>query len=522
MHPRRYVLVVLTLAACLTAPLNGTVVDGPVIGKSIEFQGFWNQPNELIRLQIMTDPTRDPALASSWVQFATARSSTEPLTVNHPDPLFGWSVTAIPVPNATVAARWPQGGLARVRAVHINPAGETEVTVSFDAATFDECLNTQLSAGADWVAIGIACEGLGRNSAALVSTTNVPVQTGSAANGDGYLGRKRLVTPAQTTAYYTAIGAPATLAQFRTAFGFPTGEITATYYNDTDLGLGREVHCKAIAGGGAACFITSYTGVAGTAVFDRDPTVVVADAVARVRPFVTLAMIHDGTANNNSVKFMAYNAAGNLTTTVALDSTANNPSIPNNCLACHGINATFTPATNVVTGDAKLLPFDPFNFRFSTAAGFTFAAQADAIRRLNALVRATRPTNAIAQLIDGMYAPRSVNDAAAVANNTFMPPAWATLNGNLHGKALYNGFIKVGCRTCHVSAAAIRLDFDAPTDITALASFTSITRIAVCRSHAMPHAERTMRRFWQSGARAYFVTGFPGTTFPDTLQSCAP
>jgi hypothetical protein len=516
MHARHFVLAVLALAACQTVPLNGTTVDGPVIGKSLNFQGFWNKPDDVIRLQIMTDPTLDPLANASWVQFATARSSTSPITVGRPEPLFQWSVDAIPVPTATVAARWPQGGVARIRAVNIAQDGQTLLS-SFDAATFNECFDQQMAAGADWLTIGNECQGLGRHIAALVSITNVPVPAGTPATGDGFLGRQGTVTATQTSAYYAAIGAPATLAQFRTAFGFPTGEITATYYNDTDLGLGREVHCKAIAAGGSACFITSYTGVAGTAVFDRDPTVVLADAVARVRPFMTLATIHDGTAGPNSVKFMAYNAAGNLTTTVQLDSTGNNRSIPNNCIACHGINASFNPATNVVTGEARLLPFDPFNFRYSAAAGFTFEAQKDGIRRLNALVRTGTASIAIAELIDGMYAPLPVGNAAAIAKNTFIPPAWAAFNDNLDGKAMYNGFIKVGCRTCHVSAAAVVLDFNTPTDVSALTAFT---RISVCQTHSMPHAERTMRKFWQSGARAYLLTRFMGTTFPDPIQIC--
>jgi hypothetical protein len=520
MHAPRLVLVLglIALAACQTAPLNGTTVDGPVVGRSFTFEGFWNQPDQVIRLQIMSDPAQNPAVSANWVQFATARSSTSPITVNRPEPLFHWSVTAIPVPSTAVAARWPQGGLARVRAINIGQDGETALA-SFDSATFTPCFDAHVAAGSDWVTIGTECQGLGRTSSTLVSTTNVPVPSGTAATGDGFLGRQGTVTAAQTAAYYTAIGAPATLAQFRTAFGFPTGEITVTYYNDADLGLGREVHCKAIANGGSACFITNYTGVAGTAVFDRDPNIVLADAVARVRPFMTLAMVHDGTIGPNSIRFMAYNAAGNLATTVQLDSTGNNQSIPNNCLACHGINASFDPATNVVTAEAKLLPFDPFTFRFSTSANFTFAAQADRIRRLNALVRGANPTNAITELINGMYAPRAVTDPTAVANDTFIPAAWAAFNDNLDGEALYRGFIKVGCRTCHVSAAAVALDFNAPTDMTALTPFM---RISVCRTHSMPHAERTMRRFWQSGARAYLINALVPTTFPDPIQTCRP
>jgi hypothetical protein len=528
MHQRHVAQIVFSLGlglslcvatACQTAPFNGTTAAGPVIGKSFLFQGFWNEPSEVISLQVMVDPTRDPALATSWVQFATAVSSTTPTLVNRPDPLFQWSVNAVPVPNATVAARWPQGGLVRVRAVHRDPAGDT-VLFTFDDSTFNACLGEQLNAGADWVTIGTVCQGLGNDNAALVSTTDVPVAQGTAAGGGGFLGRKGTIAANQTAAYYQAIGAPTTLAAFRAQFGFPTGEVSVTYYNDTDLALGRELHCKEIADRGVACFVTNYTGVAGTAVFDRDPNTVLADAVARVRPFATLAIIHDGGTSNNSAKFIAYNAAGNLATTVQLDSTGNNKSIPNSCLSCHGISSSFSAASNAVDGNAKLLPLDPFNFKYSTAAGFTFNDQADKIRRINAMVKVANPSLGIAQFIAGLYAPLQVTDPGAPANNTFIPDAWKTFNNNLDGTSLYNGVVKVGCRTCHISATVDALDFDAPSDFKSL---LAAIRTDVCSSsHIMPHSERTMRKFWESGARAFLVTGFPPATFPDALQACKP
>src|SRR5262249_8338730 len=158
-----------------------------------------------------------------------------------------------------------------------------------------------------------------------------------------------------------------------------------------------------------------------------------ADAIAHRNSFITLAMVSDGTSNDNAVKFIAYDVAGNLAVSAQLDSTANNVAIPNNCIACHGINATFDNTTHVVSGNAKFLPFDVFSFKYSTAAGFTFADQADRLRRLNALVKTSNSSLAIAEMIDGMYAPKSVGDPTAVANNTFVPAAWASFNNNLDG-----------------------------------------------------------------------------------------
>ena len=58
------------------------------------------------------------------------------------------------------------------------------------------------------------------------------------------------------------------LTEFKTIFGFGTG-VTATYDNDGDLGLGREMHCKAYPhplGFGVACYATNYSGTDGQAV----------------------------------------------------------------------------------------------------------------------------------------------------------------------------------------------------------------------------------------------------------------
>lgn len=521
MYPARLypALVALALAACQIGPTNGTTATGPVIGKSFLFQGYFNEPSAVITLQVLNNPANDPAVAANWAPFATATSSTTPTFFNNPDPLYFWSVTAAPVPNVFLAARWPQGGLVRVRALHSDPTNGDIVLTTFDDVTFSDCLNQQLAVSASWQTIGAVCQGVGKATAALVSTTNIPVAAGTAATFSGFLGKKGAITSADTATYYLATGAPTTLASFRATFGFPTGEVTATYYNDGDLGLGRETHCKTI-GRGLACYVTTYSGIAGQPAFNQDPNVVLADAVARVHSFATLAMTYDGTTDVNSVKFVAYDAAGNLATTVQLDSTGNNKSIPNSCLSCHGIGSSFNIGSKSVSGDAKFLPLDPFSFQYSTAAGFTFNDQADEIRQLNALVKSANPSLATAQLINGMYAPSSVSDPAAIANNTFIPDAWKTFNDKLDGTTLYNGFVKVGCRTCHVSAVNPAIDFNSPDDVTAL---IGTLRDEVCgTTHIMPHSERAMKKFWESGARAYLVTGFGPSSFPDPLQACKP
>ncbi|HEX3758224.1 MAG TPA: hypothetical protein VHW23_05940 [Kofleriaceae bacterium] len=506
----------LLLLACQTGPYNGTTVSGSVIGKSFLFQGYWNEPGEVISVQVMKDPAKDPSVAANWVQFATATSSTTPSMINSTDPLYYWSVNAAPVPTAAAAARWPQGGLVRVRAFH-DDANGGHVLTTFDDVTFTDCLGEQLDVNADWATIGTKCAGIG--GVAIVSTSNIPVAAGTAASFGGFLGKKGTITPVDTINYYLATGAPASLAAFKSTFGFPTGEVTATYYNDGDLGLGREMHCRAI-GPGVACYVTNYSGVAGKAVFGQPVATVLADAVARQHSFATVAMTYSGIPGPNAVKFVVYDASGNWAFQAQLDSTANNTSIPNNCLACHGINSSYDPSTMTVSADAKFLPFDPFSYQFSTASGFTFADQADKFRRLNALVRQANPSPAIAQLIDGMYAPKAVTDSTAVASDDFVPDAWANENGSLAGTAMYRGVVKVGCRSCHSSAINSALDFNSPDDFS---TFISAIRNDVCGStHIMPHAEHVMKRFWQSGARAYLTAAYGPATYPDPLQVCKP
>lgn len=503
------VAVAVAAGACQTGPYNGTTVSGSVVGKSLLFQGYWNEPSTSIRLQIMTDPTKDPGNDANWVQFASAVSETSPTTVNSTDPLYYWSVNAVPVPSSGVAGRWPQGGLARVRAIHLDPDGDRVLT-AFDEVTFPDCLSEQLNADADWVTIGTKCAGVG--GTALVSTSNIPTPVG------GFLAKKGEITQAQTSAYYVAIGAPPTLALFKAAYGFPTGEVTTTYYNDGDLGIGREMHCKARPGGGVVCYVVNYSAQAGQALFGTDPTATLANAAAHTGAFATVAMIYDGSATN-PVKFMVYNAAGNISTTAQLDSTGGNVSIPNNCLSCHGINSSYNATTHVVT-NAKFLPFDVFSFKYSTQSNLTFSAQANKFRQLNSLILHANPSAAITEYVDGLYAPKDVDDASAVANPDFIPPAWENVNGSLAGKAIYNGVIRVACRTCHMSATSSALDFNDPDDFSTF--FTSI-RADICGSaHTMPHAERVMKKFWESGARAYFTGAYHGTTYPDPFQACKP
>jgi hypothetical protein len=517
------------LAACTTGPQNGTTTNvADVAGKTFNFTGYYDEPNATIHLQVLKDPTRDPDIDTNWTTFATTTSGTSEVHVNSDDPLYQWSVTAAPVPpnaTATQRLRWPQGGIARVRAYHQKSDGTKQILYTFDDVTFDDCLNEQFQADADWRTIGSVCAGIGSHTIGLVSTNPIATPTG------GFLTKKGIGSAANTVQYYLNNNLPLTLTAFKNRFSFPNGEVTARYFNDGDLGLGREMHCKSFPstfGLGVACYVTNYSGVDGEAVFNRPVDEVIAQTNSGHGGFATVAMIYTPLpTSSNSVQFVVYNKDGVAQFEAPLDVAQDNVSIPQNCLSCHGIDATYGGTT--VSNKAEFLPFDPFAFKFASSGSFTLSAQQEKFRQLNALVKLANPTAATVEFIDGMYAPSSVTTPGATAKDDFIPAAWEP-NGTLDGKAVYNGIVKRYCRTCHISSNKDLLDFNEWDDFTRKDPAASPPidqlpkiRFNICGSHAMPHAERVMKKFWESGARAYLSTGFDGLTqFPEALLECKP
>ena len=439
---------------------------GSVINHGVHVRGLHHAPSHQIKLEVLKDPTFNPSTASNWVQFATATSSASPFDAGDAaNPLYYWTTSAPPVPNATVAARWPQGGLVRIRGRDPSPPnGSDGLLVTFDAATFDACFDEH--SGESWEAIGTACAGTGGKVATFVSTTDTP--TGGAT---GFLGRKGDISEAETNQYYAAIDAPLDLGTFKTRYGFTSSDIHATYYNDGDLGLGREMHCKAFPGAngtGIACYVRNYSGIDDVGDFTQPYPAVLTQAVTHLHSFATVAMVYDPPLHAaNSVKFMVYDAGEQLTPVAALDSTGVHHSVPNNCIACHGIKSQYNATSNSIT-DAQFLPFDVFSYKYSPTVGYRYADQATAFRQLNALVTLTSPTTAIGDFITGMYAPKLVTDPTAVANNDYVPSGWQDKYTNeLDGPAIYRGVVKVGCRTCHMSSTDAALDFKSASDFDA-------------------------------------------------------
>ncbi|MFZ5446616.1 MAG: hypothetical protein ACOZQL_41900 [Myxococcota bacterium] len=483
---------------CMNDPLNGTVVSDPVKGKSLTAQGFYPKPSIPIEVQVLKTPASDPTVAANWELLGTTLSSTTPLNWNSTDPIYSWSKSVVPVPsNATAAQllRWPSGKLVRLRAVAKDPTGDRTLVV-FDEATWNNCFDDHVSES--WSDLGLACASP-FSPVAVVSSLSNPANA-----PHDYLGKKGDVTPLQTSQYYLSINAPKDLPTFKSTYGFPAGEVTATYYNDADLGFGREMHCRSfltLAGLGVACYVRNYGNATGQANFPADPTSALNLATTGHGYFATVAMVYTPPNGSNAVKFMVYgpeSTGEKLATTAQLDGTGEHVSIPNNCLSCHGISSTVgtssvpLPNTPVVSSGARFLPFDFYTFKFSTAAGFTQAAQEDDFEKLNQLVALTPMTTATSTFLKGMYGGVMPGAAGATPNDRYVFPAWDT---NKTDRTIHEGVMKPFCRGCHLTSTKASLDFDDPAEFSG--------DYACNASHVMPHAQHVLRRFWNSGARAY-------------------
>jgi hypothetical protein len=507
------VLLVLPLAlSCMTGPLNGDTRSGGTIGASIGVDGFYIKPNIQIDVQVLGAPTMDPGVDANWTTLATTWSSNSAFPVNG-DNLYTWSTSIVPVPNILYSGRWPLGGLVKIRAVG-REGGSTYFTKTFDSVAWTDCLNTELVAGTPGQSIGLVCNGLGRTITSVVSTGNNPADKSPPAREFLYL--KGDISDPETQAYYGGWAAPATLNDFRSYYNYPgTGDVTATFYNDSDLGVGREMHCWKYTRGlfntieGTACYVSNYSDTAGTPKFgNNNVTTALNNAIAHAGKFATVAMVTEKSIFSGTpgeVDFVAFNAAGNRVDNAQLDNANLHTSIPNNCLTCHGVDTYYDSTSHTIGGRANFLPFDPSGYKFTASGSYTRSAQENALRVLNSYVKDTQPSAAIVSLIDGSYAPSTVTTVGASWNDDYVPAAWTGSNPREDYPTLYKGVVRQYCRTCHVSAGAYR-DFADAQDFENL-KLGIMDRAcgsnAVGGNYFMPHAEHPMRKFWASGARAY-------------------
>ncbi len=192
----------------------------------------------------------------------------------------------------------------------------------------------------------------------------------------------------------------------------------------------------------------------------------------------------------NAVQFIVYNGAGNLQDFAQLDAVGNNTAVPQNCLNCHGGQATFNAETFQVNG-AQWLQLDPLAMDFVQAPGITFADQQNAIFQMEQLTQEAAPTTTTKQLLAGEWTNEG---GTALFNANFVPGAW---NTNQRDANLYQQAIAPFCRGCHsaITDNTAGLTFQTPADFVAN-SAKVVNEICGAGPSGMPVAQASGTRFF--------------------------
>jgi hypothetical protein len=290
-------------------------------------------------------------------------------------------------------------------------------------------------------------------------------------------------------AYYEAIdptGEKTTLAAWKAAnrFGAPNGiDASAVYFNDFDLGFGRQMYMR-LDNEGVAYYVSNY------------PTV--DDAwMAAGPPLNTVAMEFSPPPGGGDpfIKFYTFDGQGNRVVSADLDGRGEKLQ-PELCTPCHG--GRTSPLENGVYPDngdigAHFVPFDLDSFRYSTSnADYSREAQEAQLRLFNRGVVAANPGEAALELVRGWYGgPMLEGDF----DGTFVPPGWLPPLAPAGAATLYTDVVRRVCRGCHIQLDARVPGFGFTTFAQFEGARSQITRL-VCDEGAMPRALRTFDKFW--------------------------
>lgn len=260
------------------------------------------------------------------------------------------------------------------------------------------------------------------------------------------------------------------------------------YNNVTDLGAPRETRC--IFGK------PTPTGISGQKrkYFGPGPVICYANSGATVSLIVmysegALFGVFQRTGGADSFGYDNSWATAQPLPTTTFDSEG--PKFtPHACLACHG--GTYDPVSKLVK-NSSLLPIDPSLVQVVRDGP---DAQ-EKIRVINALIRQTYSSPAIAAYVEGLYGgvvngQRMVDVPGTPAIPSYVPQGWATQRN------LYLDFVKKDCAMCHLAGQA-NLNFLSAGNLLAN---KNLVHAAVCGARSMPHAEVAFRRFWTSGSGA--------------------
>ncbi|NOU22508.1 MAG: carboxypeptidase regulatory-like domain-containing protein [Methyloglobulus sp.] len=239
------------------------------------------------------------------------------------------------------------------------------------------------------------------------------------------------------------------------------GEIKAAFRNVADLNLVRNHHARKVNANRISYYVCNHGLATGA--------LPIGNLVACVA--MEYSIINGVNNNKPFVQFYTFGPTGKLYLSVNLD-TRGEKFMPGTCVVCHGGDNYFHhfPDKGVSSRDANIgaymLPFDLDNFEFDSSPQFTKAAQQNAVRKLNLLIKQTAPTQVAKQLINGWY-PGGVG----LQKIDFVPPGWdETLDTSLPALSrgdtfntsdLYLKVVKNSCRGCHVAMGTkLGLDFN--------------------------------------------------------------
>lgn len=311
----------------------------------------------------------------------------------------------------------------------------------------------------------------------------------------------RLDTGDHSAAYYAAVDPQnkrSTLGAWWQVAGFNAtngsgGVAKTAYLNFNDLGFGRDMHFNQV-GSNIYAWVTNY------GCYDNNPTnadlaknPIPANALATV--CMEFAAIEGQTTQ--LVKFFVYSGGVASSPRVGKADLDGHglKAVPNLCQECHGSNSGYNGGTNVNLG-SSFIPFDLALLRYPPGGTKTPpTSDLPVYFTMNQLVKATNPTAAITNLINGWYATSST-----IQNNNYLPVGWPA-----NTSQLYQNVIVPGCRTCHYSFSGINWDTYSTT-----ASYRSLINTDVCKSSkVMPHATLTYINFWTN---PYPLTPSPSQT----------
>lgn len=236
-------------------------------------------------------------------------------------------------------------------------------------------------------------------------------------------------------------------------------EVGADYINGRDLNLVRRMTATQVAADDIAFYVCNHPGPERFTQQEIDELIARGRRSERLVACVAMEWSVTPGANGDRpfTKFLTFAPDGSLLPSVNLDGRGEK-FMPGACVACHGgtqYNGRFPERGNPSPYlGARFLGFDTANFYFSTDLALTETAQADALHRLNELVRLTEsvPDSPTSKLIQGWYALGS-----RVLDKSYVPPAW---RGSPDEIRFYRDVVATSCRTCHV-ALGPRFDWDA-------------------------------------------------------------